>query len=90
MQRKFPLYFDITDRKIVIYGAGRIATRRVETLLDFAPSLLVVAPDASQQIREAAAAKELIYQTACYEKGAVPDDAFAVLAATDDQAFNDE
>ena len=33
MARKFPLFLDISDKKIVVYGAGRIASRRVETLL---------------------------------------------------------
>ncbi len=89
MHRKFPLFFDITDKKIIAYGAGRIATHRVETLLAFAPSLTVIAPEASEAIREAETAGKLTYRETCYETGGIPDDAWMVLAATDDQAVNE-
>ncbi|MCD8197338.1 MAG: bifunctional precorrin-2 dehydrogenase/sirohydrochlorin ferrochelatase [Lachnospiraceae bacterium] len=89
MHRKFPLFFDITDKKIFVYGAGRIATRRVETLLAFAPSLTVAAPEASETIREAERAGKLTYRESCYAEGSIPDDAWMVLAATDDAAVNE-
>ncbi len=89
MHRKFPLFFDITDKKIFVYGAGRIATRRVETLLAFAPSLTVAAPEASETIREAGRAGKLTYYETRYVEGGIPDDAWMVLAATDDAAVNE-
>ncbi|MCC8164149.1 MAG: bifunctional precorrin-2 dehydrogenase/sirohydrochlorin ferrochelatase [Lachnospiraceae bacterium] len=88
MHRKFPLFLDITDKKIVVYGAGRIATRRVETLLAFAPSLTVVAPEASGEIREAETEGKLAYCRACYVADGIPADAWMVLAATDDAEVN--
>ena len=35
----FPLFVDISEKKILVAGAGKIAARRVETLLPFAGSI---------------------------------------------------
>ena len=43
----FPLFTDISDKKIVVVGGGKIATRRVDTLLEFADDISVAAPEAS-------------------------------------------
>ena len=40
----FPLFVDISEKKIVVIGGGAIATRRVKTLLSFEPQIVVVAP----------------------------------------------
>ena len=53
MSRQFPIFLDISNKKIYVYGAGKIASRRVMTLLDFSPCLTVVAPQASPKIMEA-------------------------------------
>ena len=48
----FPLFVDLTGRKLLIVGAGHIATRRIRSLLPFGPELTVVAPEPSDQVRE--------------------------------------
>lgn len=90
MSRQFPVFLDISSKKIYVYGAGRIASRRVKTLLDFSPCLTVIAPEASQVIRDAHDAGILTWIQGGYEAGAVPADACMVLAATDDSAVNEE
>jgi len=90
MARKFPLFMDISNKKISVYGAGRIATRRVETLLAFAPLLTVFAPEASDQVRDAAAKGKLTWRKQPYEPGRILTDTFMVLAATDDAVVNEE
>ncbi len=89
MARKFPVFLDITGKKILVYGAGRIASRRVETLLSFAPSLSVIAPEASEEILKEAQEGRLIYRARSYEEGTVDADAFLVLAATCDRTVNE-
>ncbi|MEJ7314602.1 NAD(P)-dependent oxidoreductase, partial [Staphylococcus epidermidis] len=37
-----PLMLDLTDKKVVIVGGGKIATRRVQTLLDYTTLIHVV------------------------------------------------
>ena len=90
MGRKFPVFLDISNKKICIYGAGRIASRRAETLLAFAPSLHVFAPEASTWILQAAEKEKLIYKKEAYEPGGIPGDTWMVLAATDDHTVNEQ
>lgn len=90
MTRKFPIFLDMTEKEIHVYGAGKIAARRVETLLMFAPCLTVHAPEISVQIQKAALEGSLRIQKEVYQPGSIPADAFMVLAATDDPAVNDD
>lgn len=89
MRRKFPVFLDITDREIHVYGAGRIATRRVETLLAFSPYLTVHAPEISGRIQKAAQQGRLTLQIETWQPGSICPDAFMVLAATDDPVVNE-
>ena len=60
--RKFPVFLDIAEKEIHVYGAGRIAGRRVETLLLFAPCLTVHAPEVSVPLQKAASEGKLRIQ----------------------------
>ena len=48
MERKekkfFPLFVDLTQKKAVVIGGGKIASRRIQTLLPFVREIVVVAP----------------------------------------------
>ena len=90
MSRLFPVFLDISNKKIYVYGAGKIASRRVKTLLDFSPCLTVTAPEASQTVREASEEGRLVWICGPYRPGTVPADCCMVLAATDDGAVNEE
>ena len=54
MARRFPLYIDLTDRRVLVYGGGAVASRRVETLSRFGPAVTVVAPEIAPAIRSPA------------------------------------
>lgn len=88
MTKMFPIFLDIADKEIHVYGAGKIATRRVETLLLFTPCLTVHAPEVSAQLQKAALEGKLRIQREIYQPGSIPGDTFMVLAATDDFAVN--
>lgn len=90
MSRYFPVFLDISNKKINVYGAGRIASRRVETLLAFHPLLTVFAPEADQKVIKAAEEGLLTYINEPYRPGSIPPDAVMVLAATDDPEVNRE
>ena len=51
MARRFPLYIDLTGRRVLVYGGGAVAARRVETLSRFGPAVTVVAPEIAPAIR---------------------------------------
>lgn len=48
----FPVFIRMDERKILLYGGGNIALRRVRGLLDFGASVTVCAPVICQEILE--------------------------------------
>lgn len=85
----FPLFVDISEKKIIVAGGGRIAERRVRTLLSFADHITVIAPEISSGLLE-------LWQNGlirCLKREfqlADTNEADLVLAATDDRQLNYE
>lgn len=52
----FPLFIDLSEKKILIVGGGAVATRRVSTLFHFANDITVIAPEVTDEIQKAALA----------------------------------
>lgn len=48
----FPMFVDLTDKKVVVAGAGTIAKRRIRTLVKFTDELVVVAPEVNQELKQ--------------------------------------
>jgi siroheme synthase-like protein len=87
MNAGWPVNLIVRGRRVVVVGAGRIAARKVEPLLDLGADIVVVAPNAGREITAWAAAGRLVLQARAFE----PDDvegAWLVVTATDDAAVN--
>ena len=84
----FPLFVDISEKKIVVIGGGAIATRRVKTLLPFAPQIVVVAPEVTGELEELENEKKLTIFHREYQREDIYD-AWMVLVATNDSKLND-
>ena len=41
---RFPLFVDLTEKRVVLVGGGNIALRRVKTLLQFGAQVVVISP----------------------------------------------
>lgn len=85
----FPLFMDIQDRQIVVVGAGKIAARRVNTLLPFCDRITVIGPRVEPSLKELAQAGRITLWERAYRREDIYD-AWMVLAATDNEALNDE
>ncbi|WP_419763908.1 MAG: precorrin-2 dehydrogenase/sirohydrochlorin ferrochelatase family protein [Arcobacter sp.] len=48
----FPISLNLKNRKILIIGAGKIATNKINKLLDFTNDIVVLAPKISEEIKE--------------------------------------
>ena len=44
MKPYFPMFVSLEDKRILVVGAGNIATRRIKALMKFGASIRVVAP----------------------------------------------
>ena len=48
----FPLFVDLEGRQVLVVGGGKIAVRRVRTLLEFGCQITVVSPEVCEELRE--------------------------------------
>lgn len=85
--RKFPLFFDLTDRLVVVVGGGKIALRRVQSLLSCGARVLVVAPRLEGAMEGLAACGCICVRDRNYQKTDL-DGAFLALACTDNPEIN--
>lgn len=80
-KRRFPLFIDLQNRPVLVLGGGKVACRRVETLLQFGAAVTVVSP-----------ALDMPPEGIRWERRAyVPGDlagAILAVAATGDRAVN--
>ena len=85
----FPLFVDLTEKHAVVIGAGKIASRRIETLTKFTPHILVIADRAEEKVLEMAKQGKIKLQIRKYQR----EDLYGadlVIAGTDDEALNNE
>lgn len=85
----FPVFIDLSDKKIVVVGGGTIACRRIKTLLPFVECLIVAAPVILPELQELALSKRICWVQERYRREQILD-ADLVLACTDDEQINDE
>ena len=83
----FPVFVDLSARRALVVGGGRIAARRVNALAQFCPNVTVVAPAIHPDIATLAAAGRVRVVGRAYRDGDL-DGAELVLACTDDAALN--
>lgn len=85
----FPMFVDLSDKNIVVVGGGRIATRRVKTLLPFTRNIKVVAPKVTMEMMEMSKAGYVQLLTRPVKRSDFAQ-AYMVIAATNDWKLNDE
>lgn len=96
----FPLFLDMTDKEVLVFGAGKIAARRVDTLLRFGVRITLVAPEISDEMQKilkqlgeeknpayVGCMKEIV--TGRYRPGCISESMDYVLAVTDDDSVNE-
>lgn len=86
---RFPVFLDLTDKKILVVGGGKVALRRVKTLLQFDATVTVVAPEICEEFSTLAVANtsKLSFEKRCYAETDL-NDKFMILSATNDADLN--
>jgi siroheme synthase-like protein len=83
----YPANLVVRGRRVVVVGAGRIAARKIEPLLELGAEVTVVAPEVGSAVRQWADARRVVL----HERAFVPadlDGAWLALTATDDADVN--
>lgn len=88
-KRYFPMFVDLSDKKIIIVGGGQIATRRVHTFLQFTRNILVISPDMTSELIELCNAGIVQYRHRKVKRSDLTN-AYIVVAATNDRRVNDD
>ena len=83
----YPVNLLVTDRRCVVVGAGRIAARKIESLLDAGADVTVVAPDVGDTVRASADAGRIQLLERPFTEADV-EGAWLVITATDDPEVN--
>lgn len=83
----YPANFLVAGRRCLVVGAGRIARRKIEGLLDADAVVVVVAPTAVDEIREWSAAGRLVWHERAFAPADL-DDVWIAITATADAAVN--
>ncbi|MDE7311057.1 MAG: bifunctional precorrin-2 dehydrogenase/sirohydrochlorin ferrochelatase [Eubacterium sp.] len=93
MPAYFPLFVNLSGKKFVVFGAGKIAARRVGGLLRFGAVVTVIAPEIGIHMQELYVRQGSQGQLSCQKRRYCPgeiqkENADFVLAATNDRRAN--
>jgi len=88
MANLFPLFLKLEGRRCLVVGGGRIAEQKLEALLTAGADARVVAPDATETIRQLADRKQLAWTGRVFAPADL-DGIFLVIAATGNPNVNE-
>lgn len=86
---RYPIFLDLTDRHVVLIGAGSVATRKARTLLDAGARLVVVADHITDTLSTLCQGTSAELIESKYSKGYLGR-AVLVVAATNDEKLNQQ
>ena len=78
----FPLFFDMTHKRVLLIGGGRIAAEKLEKLLDFTREITLIAVSVSPEVSAIVARYGLKLEQRAYRQGDI-DGFDLVVVATD-------
>lgn len=93
MKPYFPIFIDVSEMKITVVGGGKVAARRIETLLIFAEDITVISPEVSGGIKKAAGEKKIRWLPVSFQSREAKETicrSELVIAATNDPACNEQ
>ena len=64
----FPIFIPFENKKVLIYGGGKIAVRRVKTLLEFGADITVIAPTVEEELK---CEKRIVWKKDSYKEGSI-------------------
>ena len=85
----FPLFVDISGKKVLIIGGGSVAERRIKVLIGFGAEITVISPTVTHNIEHEALLGTIEFFKREYKEGDVTDFMpYLVIAATDIRQVN--
>lgn len=85
----YPIFLDLSGKKALVVGGGRVAQRKVETLLAYGASVRIVSKELTSRLRSLADEKRIQYSGPEFNEDQF-EDIMLVISATDDANLNHE
>lgn len=85
----YPIFLDLSGKKALVIGGGRVAQRKVETLLDYGASVRIVSKELTPRLRSLADEKRIQYSGPELNEDQF-EGIMLVVSATDDVNLNHE
>jgi siroheme synthase-like protein len=83
----YPIYLNLTGRRVLVVGGGEVAERKIESLLGTGAIITVISPNITDRISTFALGKRIEVERRAYKTGDCGG-AVLVLCATDDAEVN--
>lgn len=87
MSRFYPILVDLQGKRALVVGGGKVAQRKIETLLEHGASVQVVAREFTESLEELRSEGRIEFLGNDFSEDFL-DRAFLVFAATDDASLN--
>lgn len=84
----YPLFLNLKGKKAVVIGGGKVAERKILTLLRVGARVTVISPTLTKRIEKEKLKGTIEHFSRQYEKGDLKN-AFLVIAATDSRLINE-
>lgn len=85
----YPVYLNLKGKKCVVVGAGRVAVRKVGSLLKSGAEVVLISPRIDKNLARLSRQKKITYRRKNFEAKDLSG-AFLVIGATDNSRINDE
>jgi len=83
----YPVFLDLRGRRCLVVGAGNVAARKAQSLLEAGAMVRVVSPEACEQVQELYAAGRLEWERRGFEETDL-EGCYLVIGATGNPAVN--
>lgn len=85
----FPLFFDLTNKQIVVVGGGKIAERRIAALVKFGANIILISPTLTENLEKLSREQRIMHVCSEYKQSELERwKPFLVISATDNHIVN--
>lgn len=88
MTKYYPMMLNLENKKCVVIGGGEIAFRKIKELLEYGSQIIVVSKNIDERIKQLQNSNIILIKDSYNKK--YLENAFIVIASTDDKLVNNE
>ena len=84
----YPINLNVKNKKCLVFGGGKVATRKIHNLIKCGATVMVVSPKITASLVRKVTEKKIAYIEQVYKKDMLDNSVFLVFAATSDLSVN--